>query len=263
MVPGSEPFVVWPGRFLGAAVTDGLFFQVGDDAVSITNPTPNFIPVSDSVAALRAVYTDSVPGAVWMTDVPGGGIELFAGTAAGQTSALAQCQDDPSFSSYGLHTGLTLENLWTVSWSKRGAAFSSENTVIQCAGDACTDESGLDPGDTCDAMTSGTRVNANFRHLLVEAFPDPNDARSIFQAILLARDQGGTTSILMVVNHVDLGGESTPVGNATIASGAGSAAPDWPEIALIPPDTVAVSWTQPTADGGGDEARFKRYRICP
>jgi hypothetical protein len=239
-----------------------VFFQEGDVVVSITDPTPNFIPIANPLVAMRAVHTESVPAAVWMTNPPGGGVEVVAGTSAGQTTSLAQCQTDPSFTGYGLHAGLTLDDLWTVSWSKQGTTFASENTVIQCSGSACTDEGGLDPGVECGETTRTTRVNENFRHLLVEAFPDPANPNALYQVILLARDVNSTTSVVIVLNHAVIGGAQTPLGSVTVASAPSDDPPDFPEIAIIPPETIAVSWLEPSAEGG-DVAHFARYRICP
>jgi hypothetical protein len=265
MVPGGEPFVVWTGQLDGATPTDGLFFQVGDEVVQVDDPGAAFIPVANPVAALRAVHTDTLPAAVWLTDVPGGGIEVFAGTAAGENSQLSQCQDDPGYTSYNLHAGLTLDDLWTVSWSKQGAMFTSENTVVQCAGSTCEDRSGVSVGEQCSTEVLEARVSEDFRHLLVEAFEDPEDPNFLYQIIVLAAQDASTTSMAMVVNNVDIGPDdsgATRIDNVTFATGSGANAPDYPEVAVLPPDKIVVSWTQRSEDGTRDEAHFARYHIC-
>jgi hypothetical protein len=265
-IPGGEPFVVWPGRTAEATPRDGLFYQVGDDVVQVDAPGNGFTEVPDALSGLHAVYTESTPGAVWMTDRPSGGVQLFAGTAAGDTRELSQCDDNPGYIGYGLHAGLTLDDLWTVSWSKQGPGFTSENTVVQCAGTTCQDRSGLAVGDQCSTDAISERVNMDVRHLLVEAFPDAGDPNFLYQVILLAAEQDSGTTIAAVANRVDIGPDATGserVGSITVATGKAGAAPDWPEVAVIPPDRLAVSWLQPAADGSADQAHFARYRICP
>jgi hypothetical protein len=37
--------------------------------------------------------------------------------------------------------------------------------------------------------------------------------------------------------------------------------PDWPTVAYVPPDRIAITWTEPSLTSGGD-LRVQRYRLC-
>lgn len=265
-VPGNEPFVVWPGRTAEAEPRTGLFYQQGDEVVQIDQPRTGFTAVPDPLTGLQALYTQSTPAAVWTTSSAAGGVQLFAGTAAGEWSELAQCAHDPAEVGLGLHASLTLDDLWTVSWSKEATGgFFSENTVVECAGTTCTDRSDIAVGEACDDATVQRRVTEDVRHLLVEAFPDPTDANVLYQVILLGVDQGGDSTLAAIANRVDLsvteGGEER-LGTVTIASGDTDGGPDWPTVAVLPPDKLAIGWITPAAEGDGQEAHLARYRIC-
>lgn len=265
LIPGGEPFVVWPGQVSDGTARNGVFYQVGDAVVAVEAPGDAFTEVPGTLSGLRAMHTETTPGAVWMTNLPEGGVDLYSGTAAGQVLEIAQCQDDASYTGYGLHASLTIDDLWTVSWSKQGAGFSSENAVVQCAGSTCQDRSGVSVGEMCDAATVQSRVNEGLRHLLVEAFPDASDPDFLFQIILLATEEAGPLTLAAMVNRIDVGpnnSEMQDLGGITIARGEAGSGPDWPDIAVIPEDRLAVTWVEPAAEGSGQDVHFARYRIC-
>jgi hypothetical protein len=82
---------------------------------------------------------------------------------------------------------------------------------------------------------------------------------------MVAAGQGSGATLAIVVNRVNItpsGGDPVKIGSATIVTGDDPNAPSWPEIAVLPPDKLAISWVQPSEDGVGQEARFARYRIC-
>lgn len=265
-VPGLEPFVIWTGERGGDTPGSGLLFQTGDDVVGIDDPGTNFIPTTEELSGLQAVYTDSVPGAVWMTDAVGGGVHLYSATnTGGIPSELTQCDVSPGLTGYSLNARLTFDNLWTVSWAKQGATFTSENSVVQCSGMTCVDGTGLPLGQACAATDIESRVNPDVRNLTVESFADPTDPDYLYQIIMVAAGQGDGVTLAVVVNRVNItpsGGAAVKIGNANIVTGEGASAPSWPEVAVLPPDKLAISWIQPTEDGLGQEARFARYRIC-
>lgn len=273
-LPGVGPFVVWPARTASATPEDGLMFQAGDTVTPISDPGTAFIPVAAPIVAMRALYSDTTPAAVWMTALDGGGVGLFAGTAGGQTNELSQCHDDATYEGYNLHAGLTLDELWTVSWSKQATqptsegapTFLSENIVVRCAGAACEDRSGQAVGAECSTETYDERVNQGFQHLSVEAFRDPDNPDELNQIIVLAAVDSDRTTLALVANAIDVApsgnGATTRIDNVNFAVGSGATAPNWPEVAVLPPNKVAVSWIQRSADGTRDEAHFARYRIC-
>jgi hypothetical protein len=40
------------------------------------------------------------------------------------------------------------------------------------------------------------------------------------------------------------------------------AGPDWPAVAILPGQRVAVAWIAPDAKGAGTELHVERYKMC-
>lgn len=262
-LPTGEPFVVWPGR---VAQESGLLFQVAGNTVDVASPGAAFIPLAEEVAGLVALHAGDTPAAVWLTEAPEG-VSIATGTNAGTTPLeLAQCHRETSASAYSLHGARTLDELWTVSWSKQGDdGFTTENAVLSCAGAQCVDANGLDPTMPCSEAQSASRITNDVRNLTVESFIDPANPNLLYQVILLATDTGTSSSIALVVKRLDLDSPEDAgvvLGSTTIANGSGATSPNWPEVAVVAPGRLGISWLESSAGGAADEAHFARYRIC-
>jgi hypothetical protein len=105
---------------------------------------------------------------------------------------------------------------------------------------------------------------------------DPNGLVTFVQALPLllpGAEEGEATAALGLVGaRVDFGRvpfmtepTSTPLGDPVNVSEVSTTAPDfrgpdWPVLAFVPPNRVALSFIESAA--GGDELRVQRYRVC-
>jgi len=73
------------------------------------------------------------------------------------------------------------------------------------------------------------------------------------------------TSIVLLVqrfslDNSDAGSTTTQIGSLTLAEAGATQGPDWPELAMIEPDKLAVSWIE--YGPSKDTLHVGRYRVC-
>jgi hypothetical protein len=203
----------------------------------------------------------------------GGGVYLEApGIAA---TPIEECQDAPGGYLSSGATDTTIPGFWLTHWTKVAPAtqtdegyLTTDGRGVGCSATACMlDELNC----SADSRSNLVRNQA----LLTGVRPgDPNGLVSLVQAIpYIAPDTGGTTAgLLLIPARVDFGRvpfqaepEVTPLGDPILVSSLPALAPDfrgpdWPVMAFVPPDHLALSFIEPAETG--DDLRVQRYRVC-
>jgi hypothetical protein len=149
-----------------------------------------------------------------------------------------------------LHAAPAFGDLWSVAWSTQGDGFTSASAALQCSPGSCA---------WSDGSSCLEQVNDNLRHLQAETVATENDPERLHQVILAAYDAGEEATVALVANAVDVpSGASERIGSLQLPGND----VEWPELAVLAPDTIAVAWIEIAADGIGREVHFSRYRIC-
>jgi hypothetical protein len=203
----------------------------------------------------------------------GGGVYLESPAIA--ATPLEECQMTPGGYLSSGATDTTIPGFWLTHWTKVGRAtateegyLTTEGRGVGCAASVCmADEISC----SADSRSNLVRNQA----LLTGVRPgDPNGLVSLFQAVPhLAPDaQNATAGLLLVSSRVDFGRVPfeaepvvTPLGEPTLVSSLPALAPDfrgpdWPALAFVPPNHLALSFIEPAETG--DALRLQRYRVC-
>ncbi len=284
--PNEDPYVVWNGcttttttaggRCVATEPTangrGGLYFQIGDVGLDPSAPGDNFIADPLAVSGLAAVTTEALPGAMWMSNLAPTGVEVNTGFADGEAaSPLVQCDTASGYTGYRLDAARSISNVWTAFWSKRGGSnFVGELTSLQCQSSSCVDLVVQPPASECPDPAPSGRVLDTARSLVARTLARPGDpANRIYQSFALARSGDESADLALVVNRVDFGNESggeasgpLNIEERTLAAGTLDNAPDWPALATVVPDSIAVSWIEAGDTPDSDALRVQRYKIC-
>lgn len=188
-----------------------------------------------------------------------------------------ECQPAPGAYSSISATDTTIPGFWLTGWTKFGAAsggdegyITTDGRGIGCADTACViDEQECSADSTMNlvrnqALMTGVRPgDPNGLVTFVQALPvlgvNPETDETIGALALLAsRVDFGTVPFEQPPTITALG-PGVPV-SETPSPPPNLRGPDWPVLAFVPPDRVALGFIEPAADG--DELRVQRYRVC-
>ncbi len=283
---GGEPYVVWNGctttmtadgpRCAATEPTTGdgrggLYIQVGDEGIDPTNPGDNFLRDPRPLSGLSAVTTDTEAGAMWMSNLTPSGIEVNTGFANGQPiQQVVQCHTNSGFTGYRMDASRSIFNVWTASWSKRsGSTFVGELTSLQCQSDSCVDLVVQPPVTTCPDPAPSGRIVETARSLVARSLARPGDpSNRVYQSFALGRSDADSADLVLLVNRVDFGDASEPadgpvnIEERVLAADSLDNAPDWPALATLSPDRLAVSWIEPGDAPDSETLHVQRYKIC-
>lgn len=263
--PNGDPFVTWVG-FNGTS--SGVYFHEANTAPP-NNAT--FITVDD-VTGIKAITAGSQPAVVWMVNRPNG-VALRAGVVDGPIlgANLVQCDQREGFVGHRLDVDESIPNVWSVAWTKRnGDEFISEITSIACTSDGCADNTPTGAGGSCTLNQIEGRVFPDARSLSTRTLRRQGDPDNVlYQMILLGAQDDGQGLLLGLLNRLEFdlisGTSSKPVSvekDAIFDLTSAAQTPRFPEITMLPPDRLALSWIRPLADGSADELIVERHRIC-
>lgn len=261
----GETFVVWAG---GAAPSPGIYLQTGDQ-IQQSSVGPMFPTAVNNIRGLASISGPTLPGAVWMSD-GATGLRLQVGIQGNNPTSVVQCDSTAGYSGYLLDVDRSISNVWTVAWTKKqGDLFVSELSALSCNDGGCIDLTTLGANRTCAQSQIEGRVFPGFHSISTRTMRRQGDPDNvIYQAVLLAANDGTDSSVTLLVNRVefDLANDTqekpVPVGEPiTFAKQPAAQGPRDPKVALLPPNRLAVSWIAPKA-GGGEELHVQRHRIC-
>jgi hypothetical protein len=201
---------------------------------------------------------------------------VFVEGPTAPAAAVNECQTRPG----GYLSSATTEVLpgfWLAFWTKFGeeteneAGFlTTDGRGLACSALGCV--SALE-GDCTPTLNNATR---NVATVTARRPMDPTGLVHLINVTPLVGVSEDTqelrAGLLASASRVDFGAVpfeepamATDLGAIVLAdlptSLPGLAGPDWPVVAYVPPDRVAIAWTQP-ATAAGSELRIQRYRLC-
>lgn len=174
------------------------------------------------------------------------------------------------------HAGVP--GFWLTNWTKFGTDDGTGEGFLttDSRGAACT-VAGCTVADAEECPSdSGNNLERNVAHLSALRPGDRTGIVHYAAAVpsLTADDEGNAQAVLhLALYRVDFGlvpFESTPssealgepllVGSLPTEEASGFAGPDWPVLAYVPPNHLALAFIQPAEDHS--ELRVQRYRMC-
>ncbi len=221
------------------------------------------------ITGLSAIYglgangINGQPGVVWMSQRANAAqvdtrLQLL-GNPLSQT--FGQCLNN-GVQGISLVTGRAhVDGFWFAGWTKQhGADFETEMTAI-----VCTDPQTCLFNPTCGTQQAQLPTLRNPKIAYYHRMSD--SSKVTHQALIASVVDNAThkTSIALLIqrfslDNSDAGATTTQVAALTLAEGAAIRGPDWPELAVIDPDKVAVSWIEYGASK--DTLHVARYRVC-
>lgn len=260
---GAEVYSAWPGA------AGGVFVHRAGDAPLATGAPPA-LGGTAQITSLAPLGAGSIPAVFYI----GAGPYV---QAVGQANPfpLGGCDARPGTYTDAFSAFTKIQDLWIGGWTKTLTAGGtvSETKPIVCgsssSGVACLGSPRCDSGDQ---TLPGVRDPAI---LFVTNTGDP--AGRVYQIVAApyvdpAKNQMGL-DLDMVQIDFNLsqpdGGEKTthitptPIPLSTVMGGASAAGPDWPAMAFMDPDRLAIAWIEPDASVIGQDAlHVERHRIC-
>jgi hypothetical protein len=259
-----ETFVVWPG---GSPTNPGVYLQVGD-RVADTSTGPMFPAAVRDISGLAVISGGDQPGAVWMSDGLAG-VSLQAGIDGNaMPTEVIQCDKALGYQGYELDVDNSVDDLWTVAWTKKlGDSYIGELSAIRCSDDGCQDLTTTGADLRCSRAQIASRVFPGVSALVTRTMRRSERVVGdvLYQAVLAAGRNGADARLELRLNRIELNAQdkSELVGEPVVfSSGASAQAARNPQIVLLPPDQLAVSWIEPKGGGTGDELHVQRHRIC-
>jgi hypothetical protein len=292
VMPGAR---AWHLILQGEALTPLQPLPVGDDyATHIPTNYPVAINIDGAIygAWITAAQSIELSGVSAINPVLATGLQpttltlmatsddrpavLYTGTGSGAYVETAdasfpvnECQanDGAYFSSTA--TWIGLPGAYVGSWTKAADEFlTHESKLVLCGPGECVS----------DATCEGGNSDIVARNIVATSAKLPGDPAGVVhyaQATPFltqgAEPDSVDAGLLLQLLRIDFGDDplvdetsTTEIGPALQIARAASddthAGPDWPAIAYVAPDKVAVAWLQPGADG--DELRVQRYQMC-
>jgi hypothetical protein len=252
---GSQTYAAWLNADQSVSLSDGTNLPQRL-AAGVTATTVSLLATDDN--APNVLYT-----------VGGGGVFVESPSVAPYQVPECQAAAGDYLSSSAAFS--TIPGLWVTGWTKYGTGYlTTESRVVACSAEGC-----LSDMDPCPDNAANDAV----RNTATVVAQRPGDATSLMEVVqavpFLGANAGQAYAALILTQQtVDLGSkplQSKPV-TTDIAPAIPLASqpttpdaypgPDWPAVAFVPPDRLAVAWTEPSTSASGDELRIQRYRMC-
>lgn len=259
---GGEVTAAWP------APMGGVLFHTG--TTQITTASGDIGVSEGRVLGLGPLAAGTTPGALYVTET---GVHVQAlNQLLPKTLTLCDTSAGTFTSATTAFTGL-LNGVWMGAWSKQLTTSAvTETRPILCLSGATGSGCGAPEmcGSTGDNVLPGVR-NIALSFLSVQGDP-PGRVYEISASSFVdsATTEGGISLSSFRadfnLDNPDAGVDAvavtqTPVELSRMPLGTNGLGPDWPAMALLPPDKFGVAWIQPS-ESGGDELHIERYRIC-
>jgi hypothetical protein len=248
------------GEIVGAWINNDGTVSIGS---ATRNPATALATGAIRISQVAPITSGDTPGVLW-TSPSGVNAQILGGTPAPITTCNTQLGTYLSATSAEL-----LPGLWLASWTKAGMGYLvNEGKGLACMGTVC----GSSP--TCggaDQETQGLRNPAIATAVRPSDPPGTVLLASATPALGPGSDGASVTSAIglsvarMTFRQGSVEAMTEPIGSVELSRmapiGAEYEGPDWPAVAILPPNKVAVAWLEPVASGG-DRLRLERYRIC-
>lgn len=260
---GGDIAATWINGSQGASLWTGALTGPAELAVGRTPMT---------VALLASSENDPLV----LYGVDGGGV--FVEGNGIPAVGVEECQTRPGGYLSSSSTPIGIPGFWLAYWTKFGEASGAEPGFLNTDG----------RGFVCSAAGCATAVAGDCQNVLdtvarnvapvsIVRPGDPTGLVHLVQATPIIGTQEGATGLyagmLLNAQRIDFGTvpfqdepETTELGEPIVLGAMPTAEPDYtgpdfPTVAYVPPDRVAVTWTQPSLESGS-ELRIRRYRLC-
>jgi hypothetical protein len=250
------------GEIVGAWVNNDNTVGIGSATRAPDTLANNIL----NVGQITPVASANTPGVLFTAPNA-----VYLQIAGGQPAPITQCNTQLGGYTSAASTQI-MPGFWITSWTKQGANYLlTEGKGVGCANAACgfrqmcEGSEQATPGLRNPALATGVR-------------PGDPAGTVLFASVapIVGPNEDGTartSAILLIVSRTAFGAVplqeppvSDEIGTAELARmapvGPLERGPDWPAVSILPPNKIAVAWTQPAANGTGDELRVERYRIC-
>lgn len=258
----KEVWVAWPGA------TAGVFLHRATAPAEAAGSAPRFGAAGGKVTDVAPLAAGSVPGVLYLNARP-------MVEAVGQAIALplAGCDAHPGTLTSATSAFTQIDGVWLAGWTK---TLSTGSTVAEMKPVLCG--VGTTPGcigsPKCDASDQSYTGIRNPAALFLTDVNNPMVGR-VYEAIALpfldiANAKVGLglqlTELDFDVTGPDASEKATPVTTSPVplasgAPGPNNSGPDWPALAFLPPDRLAVAWIEP-GDAGGQALHVERHKVC-
>lgn len=259
---GTDVIAAWPGT------TSGVYMHHAGSPTEATGASPAFAAPGGKVTHVAPLAAGALPGVVFVNS-------KVSIQALGQLLpiTLGGCDARPGSFTNAISAYSQVDGIWIGGWTKTLAAggWVSEMKPLICStsgGVACLGS------PRCEATD---QPYTGIRNPTMTFLTDQNDpvVGRVFEIIALpyvnTGDNAAGIGIQMLqvdfdVSTADAGVKTKVLTPTTIplvstTIGANSAGPDWPTMAFLPPDHLAIAWIQPAATAG-QEVHVERHKVC-
>jgi hypothetical protein len=232
--------------------------------------TMNTVFSADTLATTLAMFAGSngEPALVYT----GTGSGVFVENSVGVTP-IEECEPAMGLYLSAETVPIGIAGLHQASWTKAGGTASdgflfNESKLVSCGPQGCTAETACESQGQLIRNTAAVTAKlegdaAGVIHyaiaspyLAAGAIPDTVDAGLSLQLIRL---DFGANPLVDPPSSEAVGG---PLELARVPTDESFLGPDWPVIAYVGPNKIAVAWLQPAAAGSAEELRVQRFRMC-
>jgi hypothetical protein len=222
-----------------------------------------------------ALLASSENDALVLYGVNGGGV--FVEGNGVPAMGVEECQVRPGGYLSSASTPIGIPGFWLGFWTKYGEAsgtepgfLTSDGRGFACSAAGCA---------TAPAAECQNALDTAARNVALVSAVRPGDPTGLVHLVqvtpvVAANDTGELyAAALLSAQRIDFGlvpfqdePVATELGEPIVLSAMPTAepdftGPDWPTVAYVPPDRIAVTWIQPSLEEGS-ELRIQRYRLC-
>lgn len=250
--PGRGP-IAWAigGQVHGAWVGENARINLRTLGATANRP----IDPGEAVTAIAPIgNTQQEPGVLWFSATPHA--QFPGGSAA---TELFTCPTGAGLYYTASASATSVPGLWVSAWTRAVSAtrYGSEIFAVACSGSTCSvvDE------DVCDAQPSPV-FNPSVAVTAIQGEPDV-----LYYFVLSPTSDGDTTTLSLAVLRLHLTDPAqsyalTPPAGITVTTAPTAGGPDWPVVAVAPPNKVAIAYATLNPTTGRREARFERFDFC-
>jgi hypothetical protein len=258
---GADVYAAWPGA------TSGVFLHRAGDPAAAAGAGPAFAAPGGKVTHVAPLSAGNLPGVLFVNS-------KASIQAAGQLFpiSLGACDANPGALTSAFTAHSLVDGVWIGGWTKtkNAGGWVSELKPLFCG--ASSSGAGCLGAITCqgdDLSYDGIR---NPSVVFVSTPTDPVGRVYEIMALPYVNTQDNAAGIGLQMLQVDVdistpdASASTkpitpsPVPIVTIPPGANNTGPDWPAMAFLEPDHLAIAWIQPAASG--QELHVERHKVC-
>jgi hypothetical protein len=272
----SDIPTVFPQALTIAGKVVGAWIQA-DGTVAVHNigtaRTDTFGSATLPATTLSLLSTsDDKPAVMYTAQSDAGALGTYVETSGQNRAKVAECETKPGSYLSSSVISSQIPGLWLANITRAGTGYLTTGSAsLVCTNNTCT----AVPEDCAQATPSNA-----VREIAGATIHFDNDAAGVVYSVVAlpqvapGADPDSVVGRLSVgLGRVDFSGElkdakNMPIGDLKpIAENATSEAqgflgPDWPAVAILPSQRVAVAWIQPNQDFSGSELRVQRYKMC-